>query len=513
MRQVDSLGPRFGRRGKRCPKKGQPPSLARRDRELVGAGLAWATIVGPAWSAAAAAEAQALADSNGAFADASQAWTRAIGSAFVGWALAQAQADADFGIAGAIAGATAGNAAAAAGSAFSAAASKAAGDLTRALNAVQTGFVDAATAASLKATKTIAAAETVERKAVAKADVVLAKDLQAAWGTYASAECGAVILNAREIATIGADYKKDVAGAELAAVKAVAPARKTSSVAAAEANGVYHVKVTGIVADLGILSGKIRVESTKAKATSLSDWLGKKAHGLWTTANDVVRTISKSYDAISMAAHTTLSGLGVIPGFGIFPDAADLALTLAELPFGKSDGKDLALATVSLVTTATPGPVDGLAAGAKIGTRMAKAAAKVADGAGAAGKGYGDALGAGRNLLSQARVPRVRNATWGAVVEHGETAMEHIRKGHFHDSRPGQASSRFSEANSLAGKIKALVQDAVAKGHHSINSRGQTSIRHSFEEVIGTDVNGRKTKVLQVFIDHLGNVVTAFPVR
>jgi hypothetical protein len=65
---------------------------------------------------------------------------------------------------------------------FSAAVSKAAGDLTRALTAVQTGFVDAATAASLKAIKTIAAAETVERKAVAKADVVLAKDLQAAWG-------------------------------------------------------------------------------------------------------------------------------------------------------------------------------------------------------------------------------------------------------------------------------------------------------------------------------------------
>jgi hypothetical protein len=107
----------------------------------------------------------------------------------------------------------------------------------------------------------------------------------------------------------------------------------------------------------------------------------------------------------------------------------------------------------------------------------------------------------------------VRNAIWGAVVEHGETAMEHIRKGHFHDSRPGQASSRFSEANSLAGKIKALVQEAVAKGDHSINSRGQTSIRHSFEEVIGTDINGRKTKVIQVFIDHLGNVVNAFPVR
>ena len=57
---------------------------------------------------------------------------------------------------------------------------------------------------------------------MAKANVVLAKDLQAAWGTYAAAECGAVILNARERATIGADYKKDVDGAELAAVKEVA---------------------------------------------------------------------------------------------------------------------------------------------------------------------------------------------------------------------------------------------------------------------------------------------------
>ena len=356
--------------------------------------------MGPAWSAAAAAEAQATADAIGALADASQDWTRAIGSAFVGWAMAQAQADADFGIAAAIAGATAGKAAAAAGSMFSAAASKAAVDLTRALNAVQTGFVDAATAASVKATKTIAAAETVERKAVAKADVVLAKDLQAAWGTYAATERSAVTANARERATIGADYKKEVAGAELAAVKAVAPARKTSMVAAAEANGVYHVKVTGIVADLGILSGEIRVESTKAKATSLSDWLGKKAQALWTTANDVVGTISKSYDAISMAAHTTLSGLGVIPGFGIVPDLADLALTAIEVPFGKSDGKDFGLAAVGVFATVAPGPVDGLAAGAKIGTRMAKAGAKVADGAGAAGKGLSELAGTGRNLLA-----------------------------------------------------------------------------------------------------------------
>ena len=198
-------------------------------------------------------------------ADAPQAWATAIGSAFVGWAIAQAQADADFGIAAAIAGATAGKAGAAAGSIYSAAVSRAAVDLTRALNAVQTGFVDAATAASVKATKLITAAETVERKAVAKADVVLAQDLQSAWGTYAAAERSAVTLNARERATIGADFKKEVAGAELAAVKAVAPARKTSMVATAEANGVYEVKVTEIVSEMGILAGTIHVSAVKAK--------------------------------------------------------------------------------------------------------------------------------------------------------------------------------------------------------------------------------------------------------
>ena len=125
----------------------------------------------------------------------------------------------------------------------------------------------------MRATKEIAAAETVERKAAAQADVVLAQDLQAAWGTFAAAERSAVTLNARERATIGADYTKAIAEAELAAVKAVAPGRKASTVAAAEANGDYHVRVTGIVADLGILGGEIELEATKAKASSVTSWL------------------------------------------------------------------------------------------------------------------------------------------------------------------------------------------------------------------------------------------------
>jgi hypothetical protein len=133
---------------------------------------------------------------------------------------------------------------------------------------------------------------------------------------------------------------------------------------------------------------------------SISAWLGKKAQELWDTAKDVVGTISKSYDTISLTAHTALSAGGMIPAFGIFPDAADLALTLVELPFGKSDGKDLALATVSLATTAAPGPVDVAAGGVKIAAGTAKAGARVADADGAAGKGLGELAGAGRHFVA-----------------------------------------------------------------------------------------------------------------
>ena len=326
------------------------------------------------------------------------------------------------------------------------------------MNAVQTGFVDAATAASVKATKAIAAAETLERKAVAKADVVLAQDLQSAWGTYAAAERSAVTLNARERATIGADFKKEVAGAELAAIKAVAPARKTSMVATAEANGVYHVKVTGIVADLGILGGEIKVEATKAKATSISAWLGQKAQGLWDTAKDVVGTISKSYDAISMVAHTTLSGFGVIPVFGVVPDLADLALTAAELPFGKSDGKDLGLAAVGVFATVAPGPVDGLAAGAKIGTRMAKAGAKVADGAGAAGKGLGELAEAGRHFVAP-QGPK----HWTDFADEAGRIMENAAKSRGLDPAGGVMNMAITRKQAM-NRIEGLISEGSQRG-------------------------------------------------
>ena len=186
---------------------------------------------------------------------------------------------------------------------------------------VQTGFVDAATAASVKATKLITAAETVERKAVAKADVVLAQDLQSAWGTYAAAERSAVTLNARERATIGADYKKEVARAELAAVKAVAPARKTSMVAAAEANGVYHVKVTGIIADLGILGGEIKVEQVKASHSLISPATLKKWLDVLSTCGDMtvaaVKGLAQGVANLGNAAQDVGVGLLNVPAASV----------------------------------------------------------------------------------------------------------------------------------------------------------------------------------------------------
>ena len=233
-----------------------------------------------------------------------------------------------------------------------------------------------------------------------------------------------------------------MASAELAAVKQVAPARKASMEAAAKANGEYHVTVTGIIADLNILGGEIKLEATKAKAPSITAWLGKAAQGLWDTAKDAVNAISKSYDAISMGAHAALSAGGMFPGVGVIPDLADLALTLLELPFGKSDAKDVALASFGVFTTAAPGPVDVVAGGAKISQRLAKAGAKVADGVGAAGKGLDEFAASGRHNIVprsggglvptlQGNVPQAdkwfRNG--GRVIYHTDGSMTYIKNG------------------------------------------------------------------------------------
>ena len=192
------------------------------------------------------------------------------------------------------------------------------------------------------------------------------------------------------------------------------------------------------------------------KATSLSDWLGKKAHGLWTTANDVVRTISKSYDAISMATHTALSGFGVIPGFGDFPDLADLALTAAELPFGKSTTTDLGLATLGVVATIAPGPVDGVAAGAKIAARSARAGAKVAD----AGRQFIDgAAGAGKNLTAAASgTTELGGLNLFKFTSDQSLRAKGWRDGHYFLYHPNQGTAKLNLAQNSSRLREAMRQ-------------------------------------------------------
>lgn len=110
-------------------------------------------------------------------------------------------------------------------------------------------------------------------------------------------------------------------------------------------------------------------------------------------------------------------------------------------------------------------------------------------------------------------IRRFRRGRWGGVVEHGDTAMQHIRKGHFFNSRLGKISSRFSAKNSNPRRVKELVSDAIANGRHTPAARGNHSIIHTFRDNIGTDKFGRKTRTIQVFLDKDGNVLNAYPIH
>lgn len=81
-----------------------------------------------------------------------------------------------------------------------------------------------------------------------------------------------------------------------------------------------------------------------------------------------------------MWIHGTLSVAGVVPAFGVVPDAIDWLYTAAELPFGKSTWTDLALATAGILGTVTPVAGDGAAAVAKMAARGSKATSNVVEG-------------------------------------------------------------------------------------------------------------------------------------
>ncbi len=105
-------------------------------------------------------------------------------------------------------------------------------------------------------------------------------------------------------------------------------------------------------------------------------------------------------------------------------------------------------------------------------------------------------------------------------MEYKTTAMEHIKEGHYYNSRittkvdpiTGQItqvveeSSRFSEAYSSPSQIKKLVAEAVAKGKHTTPANNNYSVVYDTGKVIGTDLQGRTTTKIQVYLDDVGNV-------
>jgi hypothetical protein len=56
-----------------------------------------------------------------------------------------------------------------------------------------------------------------------------------------------------------------------------------------------------------------------------------------------------------------------------------------------------------------------------------------------------------------------------------------------------------------------LANEAIAKGKHS-GADDNYSVRYTFDEIIGTDSKGRKTKTLQVYLDKAGNVLNSYPI-
>ncbi|MDR1678957.1 MAG: hypothetical protein LBR81_04185 [Prevotellaceae bacterium] len=111
-------------------------------------------------------------------------------------------------------------------------------------------------------------------------------------------------------------------------------------------------------------------------------------------------------------------------------------------------------------------------------------------------------------------IRKITKANWGKVNTYGskkQTAIEHIKEGHFFDSRKGQASSRFSESNSTIAKVKELTNEAVAKGKHR-GTEGNYTVTHTFDDVIGTTSDGKKTNTIRVYLDDVGNVLNSYPI-
>ena len=112
-------------------------------------------------------------------------------------------------------------------------------------------------------------------------------------------------------------------------------------------------------------------------------------------------------------------------------------------------------------------------------------------------------------------IRKITRGKWGKKNTYGgrkQTAIEHIEEGHFHNSRPGKATSRFSQKNSNSSSVKNLVNEAVSKGNHS-GTGGNYKVNYTFDNKIGTTSSGRSTSKIIVYLDGEGNVINAYPVK
>ena len=110
---------------------------------------------------------------------------------------------------------------------------------------------------------------------------------------------------------------------------------------------------------------------------------------------------------------------------------------------------------------------------------------------------------------------KVTKGKWGAVIDYKsgpQRAIDHIKSGHFYNSRSNLNSSRFSESNSSVSRVKTLVDEAIAKGIHSTKSTAY-SVVYRFNNKIGTDLMGRKSNTIQIFVDKTGNILNAYPIE
>jgi RHS repeat-associated protein len=103
--------------------------------------------------------------------------------------------------------------------------------------------------------------------------------------------------------------------------------------------------------------------------------------------------------------------------------------------------------------------------------------------------------------------PKPPNAPWAPGLQSYKkgnmTVAEHIF--YRHGPNSGAGVSKFAQGTSLRG-LRGLVNEAVAKGTRSGNG-----IIYDFGRVIGTDLQGKPSTILQVWLNIAGEVRTAYP--